>query len=97
MLDAAPVLGWRTWCDIDKRHGLGVFEEVLAAARGSGAVAVESVETAAQVLRGALNTAARVLADAQDRAAARRQVGETIARLLSGFRAGKPRAAGRPR
>ncbi len=33
VLDAAPVLGWRTWCDIDKRHGLGVFEEVLAAAK----------------------------------------------------------------
>ncbi len=95
VLDAAPVLGWRAWCDIDKRHGLGVFEEVLTAARDAGVVAVDSVETAAHLLLGALNTAARVLADAPDRPATRRDVGETIARILSGFRAGKARTAGR--
>ncbi len=92
VLDAPPVLGWRVWCDIDKRHGLGIFEERLAAARDAGLVAVGSIDTAAQVLLGALNTGARVVADASEKAATRREVGQTIARILSGFRAGRPRA-----
>ncbi len=91
VLDAPPVLGWRVWCDIDKRHGLGVFEERLAAVRDAGLVAVGSIDTAAQVLLGALNTGARVVADAADKAATRREVGQTIARILSGFRAGRAR------
>lgn len=86
VLDAPPVLGWRVWCEIDKRHGLGVFAEHLAASRDAGLLAAQSVETAAQLLLGALNTGARVLADATDRAAARAAVRETIDRLLSGFR-----------
>jgi AcrR family transcriptional regulator len=85
VLDAAPVLGWRVWCEIDKRHGLGLFEEHLAAARDAGGLSVESVETAAQLLLGALNTGARVLADAADKAAARRDVGESAERILSAF------------
>lgn len=95
VLDAPPVLSWRVWCDIDKRHGLGVFQEYLAAAREAGVIAVDSVETAAHLLLGALNTGARVVADAADKAATRREVGETIERILSGFRAGRGRASAR--
>lgn len=96
VLEAAPVLSWRVWCEIDKRHGLGVFEEQLAQARCAGLVGAESVGTAAQLLLGALNTGARVIADADDKASARRSVKETIDRLLSGLQArGEPeRTAG---
>lgn len=89
VLEAASVLSWRTWCEIDKRYGLGIFEERLAAARDAGLLSAESIETAAQLLLGALNTGARVVADATDKAAARRSVVETIDRLLSGFHAKK--------
>jgi AcrR family transcriptional regulator len=87
VLEAAPVLSWRVWCEIDKRYSLGLFEERLAAARDAGLLSTESVGTAAQLLLGALNTGARVIADAGDKVAARRSVKETIDRLLSGFRA----------
>ncbi len=86
VLDAPPVLSWRVWCEIDKRYGLGVFEEQLVNARDAGLLETRSVETAAQLLLGALNTGARVVADATDKAAARRSVVETIERLLAGFR-----------
>jgi len=92
VLDAPPVLGWRVWCDIDKRHGLGVFEEYLSAARDAGLIAVSAIDTAAQLLLGALNTGARVVTDAADKAATRREVGHTIDRILSGFRAARGRA-----
>ena len=85
VLDAAPVLSWRVWCEIDKRYGLGVFEEQLANACDAGLIETKSVETAAQLLLGALNTGARVVADATDKAAARRSVVETIERLLAGL------------
>ncbi|HSD21514.1 MAG TPA: TetR family transcriptional regulator [Anaeromyxobacter sp.] len=88
VLDAPPVLSWRAWCEIDKRYGLGVFAEHLAAARDAGLLAAQSVETAAQLLLGALNTGARVITDAADKGAARTAVHETIDRLLSGFRVG---------
>jgi AcrR family transcriptional regulator len=87
VLEAAPVLSWRVWCEIDKRYGLGIFEEQLAATRDAGLLSAESVETAAQLLLGALNTGARVIADATDKAAARGRVVETVDRLLSGFHA----------
>jgi AcrR family transcriptional regulator len=88
VLDAASVLGWRTWCEIDKRYGLGVFEELLAAVRDAGLLGLQSLETPAQLLLGVLNTGARVVAEATDKVAARRDVNETIDRLLSGFRRG---------
>jgi AcrR family transcriptional regulator len=99
VLDAPPVLSWRVWCEIDKRHGLGVFEEALAAAGAAGLLSLPSVETGAQLLLGALNTGARVVADATAKPAARRAVGETVDRILSGFRvrsdSGAARGGGR--
>ncbi|OFX20888.1 MAG: hypothetical protein A2V77_24575 [Anaeromyxobacter sp. RBG_16_69_14] len=85
VLDAPPVLSWRVWCEIDKRYGLGVFEELLVNARDAGFLETKSVEMAAQLLLGALNTGARVVVDATDRPAARRSVLETVERLLAGF------------
>jgi len=89
VLDAPPVLSWRVWCEIDKRYGLGVFEELLVSARDAGFLETKSVETAAQLLLGALNTGARVVADAIDKPAARRGVLETVERLLAGFWVGR--------
>ncbi|GEJ57730.1 TetR/AcrR family transcriptional regulator [Anaeromyxobacter diazotrophicus] len=95
VLDAPPFLTWRGWCEIDKRYGLGVFEGLLGKARDAGLLETRSVETAAQLLLGALNTGARVVADAADKAAARRSVLETIERLLAGFWVGRPAAGQR--
>ena len=85
VLDAPPVLGWRVWCEIDKRYGLGVFEELLVNACDAGLVETRSVEPAAQLLLGAPNTGARVVADTTEKPAARKGVLETVERLLAGF------------
>jgi AcrR family transcriptional regulator len=79
VLEAPVVLGWKTWCQLEQEN------EVASFARCLGEV-VQPPETMARVVLGALNTAVRVIATAEDAAAARSQVDQTIDRLLSGLR-----------
>ena len=89
VLDAASVLGWRLWCEIDKAFGLGILHERLAAALDAGLIEPQPLEPAAQLVLGALNVAGRVIAEADNAAASRAVVGATIDRLLSGLRTAK--------
>jgi AcrR family transcriptional regulator len=86
VLDAASVLGWRVWCQIDKTYGLGVLQDRLAAALDAGLIEAPSTEHAAQLVLGALNVAGRVIAEGKDPRGSRAQVGATIDRLLSGLK-----------
>jgi AcrR family transcriptional regulator len=80
VLDSPAVLGWDSWCKLNLEYGLGFFTERLRAIRGDD----PGVPTSAQMLLGALNVAGRVIAQSDDRKAARVQVGPTIDRLLAG-------------
>jgi AcrR family transcriptional regulator len=80
VLDSPAVLGWETWCKLSREFGLGLFMEQLHAIQGRD----PSTEKTAQVLLGALNVAGRVIAQAEDRRQARKEVGDTIDRLLAG-------------
>jgi AcrR family transcriptional regulator len=93
LLDAPSVLGWSTWCEIDRRYGLGVLQECLAAARDAALMDPQPLEPVALLILGALNTGGRVIAEAQDVREARGQVGTTMDRLLSGLRKKKPSRA----
>jgi AcrR family transcriptional regulator len=86
VLDAASVLGWKLWCEIDKAYGLGVLQERLAAALAAGLIEPQPLEPAAQLVLGALNVAGRVIAEADDAVGKRAEVSTTIDRLLSGLR-----------
>ena len=66
-------------------HEVATLARRLGEAVAAGIVRDQPLETMAQVLLGALNTAARVIATAPDPAAARLQVEETIERLLKGL------------
>jgi AcrR family transcriptional regulator len=85
VIEAPVVLGWKTWCDIAQEHEVAAFAKRLAEAIAAGVVREQPLEMMAQVLLGALNTAARVIATAPDPKAARLQVEETIERLLQGL------------
>jgi AcrR family transcriptional regulator len=91
VLDAPSVLGWATWCEIDRRHGLGVLRERFEAALAKGLIERQPLEPVALLVLGALNTGGRVLAEAKDATAARKQVGATVERLLSGLLKAKAR------
>src|SRR5512134_3723721 len=60
VLDAASVLGWKVWCEIDKAYGLGLLHERLAAALAAGLIEPQPLEHAAQLVLGALNVGGRV-------------------------------------
>lgn len=91
VLDAASVLGWHTWCEIDKRYCLGVLEERFEAAVQAGLMDPQPLESVAQLVLGALNVGGRVIAEAKNAKEARKQVGETIDRLVSGLQNRKGR------
>jgi AcrR family transcriptional regulator len=91
VVDAPSVLGWHTWCEIERRYGLGVLRERFEAALERGLLDRQPLEPVALLVLGALNTGGRVIAEAKDPAAARNHVGVTVERLLSGLLKRKPR------
>jgi len=92
VLDAPSVLGWGTWCEIDRRYGLGVLQKRLAAALAAQLIDPQPLEPVALLILGTLNTGGRVIAEAKQSSEARKQVGATIDRLLSGLRKTRGRA-----
>jgi hypothetical protein len=83
VLDSPAALGWEAWCKLNREYGLGFFVDRLSAIRSDD----PAIESTAQMLMGALNVAGRVIAQSDDRSAARSQVGMTIDRLLAGITA----------
>jgi AcrR family transcriptional regulator len=87
LLDGPSVLGWDTCVEIDAQYALGSLRAALRASMSAGHIAEQPVDPLAQLLLGALNQAALVIARADDVVAARTEVGATVERLLGGLRA----------
>ena len=87
LLDAPSVLGWNAWREIGERYGLGLIQAALRAAIEDGAIPPQPVRPLAHVLLGALDEAAMLVARAEDVTTTRREVGETLDRLLSALTA----------
>ena len=83
LLDAPAVLGYEVWREIGERYGLGLIAAALQSAVESGALPAQPVRPLAHVLLGALDEAALYIARADDVAGARREIGETLDRLLT--------------
>lgn len=83
LLDAPSVLGWEEWRVIEAEGGLMLMKEALAAVNEAGYIRAEPLEPLAHMLLAALNEAAMLVANAEDRKRARAEVGETVDRLLS--------------
>ena len=86
LVDGPSVLGWDVWRAIDTDHGLGLLEAAVQTAMDAGRLQPGSASAVAQVLAGALDEAAMVVARADDPAAARAEMGLTVRRLLEGLR-----------
>ena len=83
LLDAPAVLGYEAWREIGARYGLGLIAAALQSAVERGALPSQPVRPLAHVLLGALDEAALYIARSDDVAAARREIGETLDRLLT--------------
>lgn len=86
LIDGPSVLGWDVWRAIDADHGLGLLESAVQAAMDDGKLLPGSARAVAQVLLGALDEAAMVVARAEDPIAARAEMGQTVSHLLAGLR-----------
>jgi AcrR family transcriptional regulator len=88
LVDAPSVLGWQTWREIGQNYGLGLIEAALQNAIDRGALPEQPVSSLAHVLLGALDEAALLVARAEDMKKTRKEVGETLDRLLAALAAG---------
>jgi AcrR family transcriptional regulator len=88
LVDAPSVLGLATWREIEATYGLALVRTGLQSVREAGLIAEQPVEPLAHLILGALNEAALVIAHADDRAAARAEMGASVERLLEGLRVG---------
>ena len=86
MTDAPSVLGWDEWREIDTQYGLGLVKASLQNAMETGLIARQPVDPLAHLFVGALDEAAMYIARAPDPGAARREMGDSIERMLAGLR-----------
>ena len=85
LIDAPAVLGWAQWREIDARYGLGLVSFGLQNAIDRGALAPRPVRPLAHLLMGAMAEAAMLIANAEDPAAARKEVEPPLIALLEGL------------
>ncbi len=85
LLDAPSVLGWETWREVGFQHLFGLLATGLHWGMAAGELAEQPVAPLVHVLLGALNEGAMFIARAEDRLAARHQIGEVITGLLTGL------------
>lgn len=85
LIDAPSVLGWQEWREVGARYGLGLIEAGLAAAMEAGEIERQPVRPLAHLLLGALDEAALMIARAEDPAAARAEMLQTLQRLIDGM------------
>jgi AcrR family transcriptional regulator len=78
LVDAPAVLGAQRWTDISTDYNMGLVEQLIAGGIEVGRIAPQPVEPLARILLGAVREAALYLAEADDQAAARAQVGAVL-------------------
>lgn len=94
LIDAPAVLSPAVRQQVLNAYAVGLVREVLQAAVDSGALRPQPLEPLTHVLLAALHEAAMYVARAEDHAAARAEVGMTVALLLDSLR-GAPSAPAR--
>lgn len=86
--DAPAVLGWQSWREIQSRYGLRPIIRMLEGAEADGTLVSAPIPTLARLILGACIEAARTIAHADDREAAKAEAGQALTVLLSGLISG---------
>jgi len=81
--DAPAALGWQRWREIERRHGLGLVNELLA--QRAAATGADVPPFLGQVVLGAVIEAALLIAHADDPATTRREAESSLGALLAGL------------
>jgi AcrR family transcriptional regulator len=86
LVDAPSVLGAAEWREIEATYGLALVRMGLETVMEAGYIERQPVEPLAHLMLGALGEAGLMIARAEDQQTARREVGDSIERLLEGLR-----------
>jgi AcrR family transcriptional regulator len=86
LTDAPSVLGLTEWREVEARYGLALVRAGLQSMVDAGLIEDQPLEPLSHMLLGAMAEAGLLIAHAQDKVAARREVGDSLVRLLSGLR-----------
>lgn len=85
LVDAPAVLGWREWRAIEADHALGMIIGLLERGVEAGLIQPQPIPVLAQLLLSAVIEAALLVADADDRAAKRMEVRQSLITLFAGL------------
>ena len=87
LIDAPAVLGWARWRELDAEYALGLLQGAMRTAREEGSIASDAdSDVLAHLMLGVISEASHVIAGAEDVAAARREVGAGVDRILQSLR-----------
>jgi AcrR family transcriptional regulator len=86
LTDAPSVMGLHAWREIEERYGLALVRSGLQSMVDAGLVEDQPLDPLAHMLLGAMQEAGLLIAHADDPEAARREVGDSLVRLLQGLR-----------
>jgi AcrR family transcriptional regulator len=82
LLDAPSVLGWARFRDLTRHYSLGLTEALLQEAIDAGQLTAQPTRPLAHILIGALDEGALVIATADDRDEAHREVHDVLHHLI---------------
>jgi AcrR family transcriptional regulator len=88
LLDAPAVLGAQGWREADQSYYLAGVKAAIQASIDAGIIERQPVDPLAHMILGSFNEAALLIAYAEDKKAARREVSEITNRLWRGLRIG---------
>ncbi len=86
IIEGPALFGWKEWRDHAEDHMLGLMKLGLTILMVAGLIARQPIELVAPMFFSVMSEAAMLIAHADDREAARREVAETVHRLLEGLR-----------
>ncbi|HYZ92858.1 MAG TPA: TetR/AcrR family transcriptional regulator [Actinomycetota bacterium] len=86
VLEGPAVFGWQEWREHGEQHMIGLIKLGLQMLMDAGIIARQPIELVAPMLFSVMTEAAMVIVHADDRKTARREVGETVHRLIEGLR-----------
>ena len=86
LIDAPAVLGAEGFRESDESYYLAGTKTAIEAAIAAGIIEKQPVDPLAHMMMGALNEAARLIAQASDKKRARREVSESANRMYNGLR-----------
>lgn len=86
LVDGPAVLGWQAWRELELAYGFGLLRDSLRLVIEEGLLEDQPVDPLANLLAGAINEAAMLIAHAEDPETERRASGAALDRLLQGLR-----------